>query len=227
MNNITEQHGRFKGLPWYDSTQNRVIVGGAGGIGTWVSLFLARANFKINIFDFDTIETHNLSGQAFFEDQIGATKVAAIHQVITKFCGLSTNVSTFERKLDTSGPYVFSCFDNMRARKLAFENWKRNVNSDSELYPIYIDGRLEAEQLQIFCVTPDKIEEYEKHLFDDSRVAEAGCTEKQTTHTAAMIAGHMVAFFTNHLSNKMFGENIREVPFYYEYYTPANITETL
>ena len=61
--------------------------------------------------------------------------------------------------------------------------------------------RLTMEQLQIFCVTPDKIEEYEKHLFDDSEVEDAPCTMKQTSHSAAMIASHMVGLFSNHMTN--------------------------
>ena len=88
--------------------------------------------------------------------------------------------------------------------------------------PIFIDGRLRAEQMQIFCVTPDKIEEYEKHLFDDSEVEDAPCTLKQTSHSAAMIASHMTAFFTNHLTNNNSGDIDRTVPFLWEYFIPLD-----
>ena len=83
------------------------------------------------------------------------------------------------------------------------------------------------EQLQIFCVTPDKIEEYEQeHLFDDSEVEDAPCTMKQTSHSAAMIASHMVGSFTNHITNIYERELIRDVPFYYEFFIPVTLTET-
>ena len=39
-----------------------------------------------------------------------------------------------------------------------------------------------------------------------------------------MIATHMTAFFTNHLNNIVEGEENREVPFYYEYLIPGNLT---
>ena len=88
--------------------------------------------------------------------------------------------------------------------------------------------RLTMEQLQIFCVTPDRIEEYEReHLFDDSEVEDAPCTMKQTSHSAAMIASHMVGLFTNHITNIYEREIIRDIPFYYEYFIPITLTEVL
>jgi hypothetical protein len=118
--------------------------------------------------------------------------------------------------------YMFSGFDNMQARKDMFNNfivyvnsWKEDGGSET---PIFIDGRLSAEQLQIFCVTPDKIEEYKKHLFNDDEVEDAPCTFKQTSHAAAMIASHMVGFFTNHYTNNVIGEIVRDVPFKWEYF---------
>lgn len=86
--------------------------------------------------------------------------------------------------------------------------------------------RLEMEQLQIYCVTPDNIEAYEETLFDDSDVEDTDCTARQTTHTAAMIATHMTAFFTNHIANIYERQKIRDVPFYYEHFVPASLTIT-
>jgi len=40
-----------------------------------------------------------------------------------------------------------------------------------------------------------------------------------------MIASHMTAFFTNHIANIIERNYIREVPFYYEYFIPINLTE--
>ena len=90
--------------------------------------------------------------------------------------------------------------------------------------PIFIDGRLEMEQLQIFCVTPDKMEEYEKTLFDDAIVEDLPCTMKQTSHSAAMIASLMTSFFTNHITNVREGMIVREVPFYHEFFIPMGLT---
>jgi hypothetical protein len=91
------------------------------------------------------------------------------------------------------------------------------------IQPIYIDGRLEVEHMQIICVTPENIPEYEKRfLFDDSQVEDLPCTMKQTSHAAAMIASYMTAFFTNHITNIYLREQLREVPFFKEVVLPMN-----
>lgn len=123
---------------------------------------------------------------------------------------------------------MFSAFDNMEARKTMFQSWVEHISvleeDDHDLEEaIFIDGRLTAEQLQIFCVTPKDIEEYKKHLFDDSEVEDAPCTFKQTSHSAAMIASHMIAFFTNHITNVREGENVRSLPFFWEYFIPLDL----
>lgn len=212
---------RFKDAPWFPKKDTFTLVGGAGGIGSWLALLLSRAGFKPIVFDFDTLEEHNLGGQFFSKKQIGKTKIEALSENIQIFS--DDYIIQFKEKYtkdSMSHQYCFSAFDNMEARKIMFERWVEVYGQDSTA--IYIDGRLTAEQLQIFCVTPDKIDDYRKHLFDDSEVEDAPCTFKQTSHSAAMIASHMVAFFTNHFTNIVEGEKVRNVPFFWEYYIPID-----
>lgn len=244
MRESQNQSSRFKDAPWFPRNQESVFVGGSGGIGSWLAFFLAKIGFQAIVYDFDTIEEHNLGGQLFRQSDIGSPKVDALNSIINEFCGDNISTSTTPVTINTPHcQFTFSAFDNMKARKDLFEVWKRSVTEWRENQvkvaalqegeeleklpiPIYIDGRLEMEQLQIFCVTPEWITEYEKYLFDDSQVADAPCTMKQTSHTAAMIASMMTAFFTNHIANVYSGEVIREVPFYYEFIVPMNLTTT-
>lgn len=233
------QSGRFKDAPWFPKEETYVVVGGSGGIGSWLTLMLARANFIPIIYDFDIIEEHNIGGQLFSKSHIGQTKVAALKDVVKSFA--DTDVFTNNEKYTAdsmSHHYVFSAFDNMKARKDMFTAWKgyveewedfsKSVGETSETIesrphvPIFIDGRLTMEQLQIFCVTPDRIADYEKELFDDSEVEDTPCTLKQTSHSAAMIASHMTGFFTNHFSNNQLEEVDRNVPFKWEYFIPID-----
>lgn len=233
------QSGRFKDAPWFPKEETHVVVGGSGGIGSWLTLMLARANYIPMIYDFDTIEEHNIGGQLFSKKHIGKSKVEALSEVVKDFA--DTDVFKYNEKYtkdSMSHHYVFSAFDNMKARKDMFESWKAYVKewldfiniseATSETIesrphvPIFIDGRLTMEQVQIFCVTPDKIDDYEKELFDDSEVEDVPCTLKQTSHSAAMIASHMVGFFTNHFTNNQLEEVDRNVPFKWEYFIPID-----
>lgn len=235
-----ENTGRFKDAPWFPKEETYVLVGGAGGIGSWLTVLLARANFLPLIYDFDDIEEHNIGGQLYGNKHVGMQKVQALQTVVKEFT--ETTINTFNEKYtkdSMSNHYVFAAFDNMQARKDMFEAWcnyvkiwqddiaendPEMVDAISKVQPIFIDGRLTMEQLQIFCVTPDKIEAYKEHLFDDSEVEDAPCTLKQTSHSAAMIASHMVGFFTNHMTNNAVGDIDRNIPFKYEYFIPINYT---
>ena len=238
---MTEEHSsRFKDAPWFPKEETNVIVGGAGGIGSWLTLLLSRAGFYPVVYDFDVLEGHNLAGQLYTQKdaEIGALKVDALKGLCKHFADTDITVMAEKYTKDSmTHNYVFSAFDNMQARKDMFAAWKEYVKEWEDFKgiadaahipniplsePIFIDGRLTAEQMQIFCVTPDKIEEYEKHLFDDSEVEDAPCTMKQTSHSAAMIASHMVGFFTNHMTNNAVKDKDRTVPFFWEYFIPIN-----
>lgn len=230
------QFSRFKDAPWFPKEEIQIIVGGAGGIGSWLILMLARAGYKPIVYDFDTIEEHNIGGQLFPSEHIGLTKVESVKRTVKSFA--NQDITIMNLKYDKDGMhhhYMFSGFDNMEARKDMFHNWKEYVkqwqddvkggSEEATNVPVFIDGRLLMEQLTIFCVTPDKIEEYEKNLFDDSEVAAETCTLKQTSHSAAMIAAHMVGFFTNHYTNNVVGEKDRALPFKWEYFIPIDYIE--
>lgn len=233
-----QQSSRFKDAPWFPKEETFCVVGGSGGIGSWLTVLLARAGFLPVIYDFDTIEEHNMGGQLFPKRLIGKTKVEALAEIVKDFTDTEITANNeMYTKESMSHHYVFSAFDNMKARKDMFEAWcdyvrewqeengildiTKEIEGDIDI-PIFIDGRLTAEQMQIFCVTPKYISKYKEHLFDDSEVEDAPCTLKQTSHSAAMIASHMVAFFTNHIANNNIGETDRALPFMWEYFIPIN-----
>lgn len=239
-----KRNDRFKDLIWAKHEGLDCLLGGAGGIGSWLAFLLSRATFNVVIYDFDTVDYLNLGGQLFSDKHLNMSKADAVKQIVADFSG--KNITVFNQRYTEDSIYnnfMFSCFDNMEARKIMFNNWKKAVEDWKEdtkvaesvaksedieevtlpFTPLFIDGRLGAEHLEIFCVTPDKIEEYEKNLFDDSEIPDEPCTMKQTSHSAAMIASLMVGFFTNHISNLLDKESDREVPFSFRLHIPMCI----
>lgn len=219
---------RFKDADWFPKGDETVVIGGQGGIGSWLTLLLSRIGYNLVTYDFDTVEEHNIGGQYFKSSDIGKYKTIAIRDNVMEYA--NNSITVFNEPISENtifSPFMMSAFDNMKARRDLFEIWKQSFEISNH-YPIFIDGRLEPEMFQIFCVRPHQAELYEKEcLFDDSAVEELSCTFKQTSHTAAMIAGHMTAFFTNHISNIHNKGDIREIPFLYEYATPFNLTHEL
>jgi hypothetical protein len=93
-------------------------------------------------------------------------------------------------------PISISCFDNMKARKIMFNNWKKN-----EERLLLIDGRMTAEGIQIFTATKETENNYEKTLFEDSEVQDAPCSFKATSHTGAMIGSLITGIVNNYVTN--------------------------
>lgn len=219
---IDVQKSRFRDASWFEkinALNTPIIIGGTGGIGSWVAVMLSRVlnrNHIIVLYDPDRIEEVNLAGQLFRQHRIGNYKVDEVYNLMRDFSGVrDTHAvrSEFDNNSFISS-IIFSCYDNMKARKLTFNRWKNTVSKDNvpDDKCILIDGRLLAEQFQILFVTPDRADEYEqKYLFEDAEVEDANCSYKQTSHFAANIAAKMVQGFTNWIAGE---PNI--LPFYYE-----------
>lgn len=232
MEEIKGQYGRIKGAAWFGSLLKKdVMILGAGGIGSWLSIFVSRLGCNLYIYDMDIYEEHNMSGQAVVKEAIGKLKTEAIRDLVG---ALSPDCEvTIEGEYDEdsmTNDVVLCGFDNMAARKLAFRKWREMVEAshlelDKKHY-LFMDGRLNAEQLQILTIRgdqPEKMDEYEKeYLFDDSEVADQDCTFKQTSHNAGMIASLMTSFLVNWSYNVNISP-VRIVPFFYEYYPPLTL----
>lgn len=214
---------RFSNAPWFDRIQiSNVIIGGAGNIGSWVSLFLARQGCSIYVYDFDFVDESNIAAQLYPVSGIGNLKTEVLSETLSnlvnsdiEFSGKFTALERFE-KGSMIDKYCFSCFDNMEARKALFESWVDLYSTSEDA--IFIDGRLLAEIGQVFFVTKDRIEQYRATLFSDAEVALEDCAYKGTTHCSAIIAGLMVSGFNNFLTN--LDNKVRDLPFNIDYQLP-------
>lgn len=238
---IRPQYDRVKGAKWFEKAQkNDVMILGQGGIGSWLTLLISRFGCPIYTYDMDTFEAHNMSGQLVRTEDIGKRKTSAVAEICRLFSGSIPIYPNAEFNMDSFAHHtMLSGFDNMNARKLAFHKWKEYLNehirrpsTGLRLLPeafFFQDGRLTAEQFQIYNITgdrPDLIKKYEEEaLFDEKEGYEGDCTFKQTSHCAAMVASHMVGFYTNWLTNVVTGDkNYAKLPFKFEHIIPFNLT---
>lgn len=209
---------RFSDAPWFEWLKKRdVIILGAGGIGSWVTFALARIGCSIHVYDMDTIEPHNLGGQLYSVHDVGQNKAVAIASLSHNFSGGESDITSYGRFDEDSpiGTIVISCFDNMASRALAFNKWSEALASDldnAQEY-LFIDGRLLAEDYQVYGVVAGRLDAYKETLFEDGEVADAMCSLKATTHCSMGIASDIVGLLTNFATNRSMGMDVREVPF--------------
>ena len=232
---MEEKYNRFKGATWFEWFLNKpVILGGAGGTGSWISLLLSRLGCHIYAYDFDTFEGHNLSGQLVRKKDIGKNKADVAMELAKEFAdhNLIEAMGRYEKDSEYS-PIMISAFDNMKARKIMFTNWKQQLedNPGCKEEAIFLDMRLEAELYQIFCIRGtdlDRIMAYETDwLFTDEEASQGDCTFKQTSHCAAGVASHTIGFLTNHATNCVLEGKFMSVPFKYEYIVNMNNTDVI
>jgi hypothetical protein len=220
---------RFKDAPFFDPSYS-IIIGGLGGIGSNVSYNLCRQNYDMYLYDMDTVEAHNIGSQMYGIKNIGENK-AEVAKTIAQHFGHTRSIHCLGKFTEDSliDNIVFSCFDNMTARKLMFNKWKEHQLSKTKEYRlenpnevnIFIDGRMVAEGFQIYSVkTTKEVQAYEASLFEDSEVEPLPCSYKATAHTGCMIGSMMVSIFLNHVVNKKIAFNLRDTPFYLQYDNP-------
>lgn len=224
---ISEETSRFNSAIWFDKTRKQdVTIAGLGGIGSYVVFMLSRLDVNtMTLYDPDKVERVNLSGQLYNSNQIGDYKVDAAANMIANYSNYYSFVTKHE-KLDENSMIskVTICgFDNMKARKDAFRNWTNFVArlpEEERGECLFIDGRLAAEELQVFCIKGDDTDgerRYEPYLFSDSQAAPTVCSYKQTTFMANMIGSIIVNLFINFVANQCNPLIDRDLPFYTEY----------
>lgn len=221
--NIDDTTARFSSALWFEEIQNKtILLAGLGGIGSYVAFLLSRMHpYGIFMYDDDVVETVNLAGQLYGDSDIGRYKVDAMAYKMSEFSNYSSCYSIREKySTDSQSADIMICgFDNMEARNIFFNNWIKHVESKPEEEQkscFFIDGRLAAEEFQVFSIRGDDtfntVKYAKEYLFSDAEADETQCSYKQTTYMANMIGSVIVNLFTNFVANSI-EDNIRDLPF--------------
>lgn len=232
---MDESTTRFSSALWFKEIQNKVIVlAGIGGIGSYVALLLARMKPKaLFLYDDDVVETVNMAGQLYSINDVGKKKVDALADICSSFA-LYNSVFAIPEKftLESEASDIMICgFDSMKARKLYYYKWANHIkelDDERKKHCLFLDGRLAAEEFQVFCITGDDVYNqklYEtKYLFDDEQADATVCSYKQTSYMANMIGSMIVNLFVNFVANEVGG--MRDLPFLTSYEGESLMFET-
>lgn len=232
---MDESTTRFSSALWFKEIQNKVIIlAGIGGIGSYTALLLARMKPKaLFLYDDDEVETVNMAGQLYSINDVGKKKVDALADICSSFA-LYNSVFAIPEKftLESEASDIMICgFDNMKARNLYYHKWLNHINElddERKKHCLFLDGRLAAEEFQVFCITGDDAYNqklYEtKYLFDDEQADATVCSYKQTSYMANMIGSMIVNLFVNFVANEVGG--MRDLPFLTSYEGESLMFET-
>lgn len=236
---INTATSRFSGALWYDEMQRQsIVLIGAGGIGSHLALLLGRLYIKdLFIYDSDTIDETNMSGQLYPGNSVGRSKAYTIADIIKDFCpATANNIYAVPYSYYSNGivrNIMIGGVDNMDTRRLVFERWISHIDEkiqEERSKCLLIDGRLSPDAFQVFAIQGNDeraIKEYnEKWLFSDEEADATLCSFKQTTYMASMIASTMANVLVNFVANMCNPIMERAVPFLIQYDSDNMFTKT-
>jgi len=186
-----------------------VTIIGLGGIGRPVAETLAEMGCReITLWDPDRVEEHNRPNQAYRKKDISKLKVKATKEIIQEFaewCEVTVVPEKFAGQRPLEG-IVISAVDTMESRMKIWKAVRYNLN-----VPLYIDGRIGGEIVQVFTVKPCQIEDieaYEQTLFPDKEAAQLACTAQQIIYVGKMIGGLIALQFKKWLKKQNYHHEI-------------------
>lgn len=173
---------------------------GCGATGSWVATFLAKMGFgNIHLYDFDTIEEHNISNQNYSIEDVGEKKSEILKKYLTKACGCDT-IKAYDKRVtkeDSFDGIVFLLTDTMESRKEIFDNC---IDLKPQI-DLLIETRMGTSSGMIYSIIPTKPyqrEKYLKTLYDDGEAEVSACgTPITVLPTATAIASQAVWQFVN------------------------------
>ena len=184
----TDYHAHQEGI-FNPDYARKVIVIGAGSVGSHVVYMLTKMGVgDIEVWDDDTVASHNIPMSIYGPGDVGQYKVDALKSLITQLTGVELTVVRNKYDGENLSGYavVIMCVDTMSARKQIWERVKLCPTVD-----LLCDTRTAVTYLEVLSVSPcdtEDIERYEALLFPDDRAARQACGRHGIVYVAARAA---------------------------------------
>jgi molybdopterin/thiamine biosynthesis adenylyltransferase len=188
MKNLPEHLTRQLDIIPLDVLDQQVTIIGAGAIGSWVALALAKMGISnITVYDDDEISIENMNCQFYPMTSIGQKKVTALAAMVELFTGVEIDARVARYEGGPLQGIVISAVDSMAVRR---KIWEEQKNAPFVSY--VIDPRMGAETALMYVMNPNNkkdVESYEKTLYTDEGAEQERCTAKATIYTANLLSG--------------------------------------
>lgn len=162
---------------------------GVGAVGSRLAENLSRLGIKrLELYDKDTVQPHNIPTGAFSPYQTGFPKVQAVKKNLLYLTTteVTAHCQMVEDKILFQG-IVFLCVDSMDSRRQIWQDCiKQNPN-----IPLMIEIRIGPQEGRIYTVNPLDLQEidcWEQLCYPSGHDQELPCTERAIITTVNMIA---------------------------------------
>lgn len=194
------QTGLFNPATEADAT---ITIAGLGNIGSQTAMALSRLGFtSFNLYDYDTIEEHNLSSQYFSVADVGKLKTEAIvkHMRAVNPAVLPLACPTkYDPKQTTSG-ILICAVDTMKARK----EFCKTLLKQKDRPELIIDGRMGGGQIEIYTLTTP--EEWEKTFTD--KPSNDPCSARYICYVSMIISSLIANQVKRYVKKEEYKKNI-------------------
>jgi len=197
MTSIPDRFLRQQGLVPQEKLHNlTTTVIGVGAIGRQVAVQLAALGVRrIQLLDFDVVESTNITTQGYFYTDLGRRKVDATAEYLQRIdpaIQIETIPDRYRPNTGT-GDVVFCAVDTISARAAIWRNVQNHCS-------FWCDGRMLGEVMRILTATDESSRaHYTTTLFSQADAQTGACTSRSTIFCAAVAAGLMVHQFTRWL----------------------------
>jgi len=157
-----------------------ITILGLGATGSAVALVLTKLGIrKFKLYDFDSVEPHNLPNQIYLADSIGKPKVEAARDVMMSFDPTQDNfILTYNEAADENTKFtseiVVIAVDSRDARLKIWESLKNSPD-----VKLVLDPRMGGEAMRLYTINME--DEYDLIRYEESMkgdVARLPCTER-------------------------------------------------
>ena len=179
MNNY---HTRQLGIVNPNLLNISITVIGAGGIGSWATLALAKMGCsRLTVWDGDKVAPENIGSQLYGEKHIGRPKPEALASIISDLAVITiAPVNQVWNGQPLNSSIVIVAVDNMKTRKTIWNKIKL-----TQTVQWYIEARMAQELIRLYTIKMTDQEGhalYEKTLYDDKKTDPIPCTERAVVY---------------------------------------------
>ena len=174
---------------------------GCGAIGSWIAIQLVRQGIEhLQLWDFDTVEAHNLTNQSYPKTHIGQPKVASLRAQLRSINPNATVIihnEPYEAQPLTG--YVFLCVDSIKTRRDI-----ATMHQSNSLIKAMFDCRMGLTSAQHYAADWHHEKQVQRFIAsmqfedDEVEVTSACGTQLSVLPTVLNITASAVANFMNH-----------------------------